>query len=111
MSYAVCGDLDVVKLSGDQVDQVKDDPCFTAHGAGYLWYLTMNMSGVEALSNVNMRLAISNALDREAIVNDVVKDRFCRYIYRSAATVCHRVPTDYMISSADQTSVPGLLCG
>lgn len=73
MSYQA-GDLDVMKLSGDQVDQVKDDPCFTVHGAGYLWYLTMNGNDVEALGNVNMRMAISNALNREAIVNDVVKD-------------------------------------
>ncbi len=73
MSYQ-SGALDVMKLSGDQVDQVKDDPCFQVHGAGYLWYLTMNAHDVEALSNVNMRMAISNALNREAIVNDVVKD-------------------------------------
>jgi oligopeptide transport system substrate-binding protein len=68
------GDLDVMKLSGDQVDQVQDDPNFSVHGAGYLWYLTMNGNDVEALSNVNMRLAISNALDRVSIVEDVVKD-------------------------------------
>ena len=73
MSYQ-SGDLDVMKLSGDQVEQVKDDPCFTVHGAGYLWYLTMNGHDVEALNNVNFRMAISNALNREAIVNDVVKD-------------------------------------
>lgn len=73
MSYQ-SGALDVMKLSGDQVDQVKDDPCFEVHGAGYLWYLTMNANDVEALSNVNMRMAITNALNRESIVNDVVKD-------------------------------------
>ncbi len=73
MSYQ-SGDLDIMKLSGDQVDQVKDDPSFEVHGAGYLWYLTMNSHDVEALNNVNMRMAITNALDREAIVTDVVKD-------------------------------------
>lgn len=73
MSYQA-GDLDVMKLSGDQVDQVKDDPSFSVHGAGYLWYLTMNGHDVEALDNANFRMAISNALNREAIVNDVVKD-------------------------------------
>lgn len=66
--------LDLVKLSGDQVDQVKDDPEFKVVGAGYLWYITMNGHDVEALGNANMRLAITNALNREAIVNDVVKD-------------------------------------
>ena len=73
MSYQA-GDLDIMKLSGDQVDQVKDDPAFSVHGAGYLWYLTMNSHDVEALNNVNMRMAISNAMNRESIVTDVVKD-------------------------------------
>ena len=73
MSYQN-GDLDLVKLSGDQVDQVKDDPELKVVGAGYLWYITMNGHDVPALDNTNMRLAITNAIDREAIVNDVVKD-------------------------------------
>lgn len=73
MSYQN-GDLDIVKLSGDQVDQVKDDPELTVVGAGYLWYITMNSHDVEALDNVNMRLAITNAINRKAIVEDVVKD-------------------------------------
>ncbi|NCC66601.1 MAG: peptide ABC transporter substrate-binding protein [Clostridia bacterium] len=67
-------DLDIVKLSGDQVDQVKDDPELTIVGAGYLWYITMNGHDVAALGNTNMRLAITNAINRETIVNDVVKD-------------------------------------
>jgi len=73
MSYQN-GDLDIIKLSGDQVDQVKDDPELTVVGAGYLWYITMNGHDVPALGNVNMRLAITNAINRESIVNDVVKD-------------------------------------
>lgn len=73
MSYQN-GDLDLVKLSGDQVDQVKDDPELKVVGAGYLWYITMNSHDVPALNNTNMRLAITNAIDREAIVKDVVKD-------------------------------------
>ena len=73
MSYQN-GDLDIVKLSGDQVDQVKDDPELTIVGAGYLWYVTMNGHDVAALGNVNMRLAITNAINRETIVTDVVKD-------------------------------------
>jgi oligopeptide transport system substrate-binding protein len=66
--------LDIVKLSGDQVDQVKDDPELKIVGAGYMWYLTLNGKDVPALANANMRLAISNAINRAAIVTDVVKD-------------------------------------
>ena len=73
MSYQN-GSLDIVKLSGDQVDQVSGDPELKVVGAGYLWYLTMNSHDVPALNNANMRLAISNAINRESIVNDVVKD-------------------------------------
>ena len=73
MSYQN-GDLDIVKLSGDQVDQVQGDPELSVHGAGYLWYLTLNQAEVPALANQNMRLALTHAIDRVAIVEDVVKD-------------------------------------
>lgn len=73
MSYQN-GDLDIVKLSGDQVDQVTGDPELKVVGAGYLWYLTLNSHDVAALNNVNMRLALANAVNRTDIVNDVVKD-------------------------------------
>lgn len=73
MSYQN-GDLDIVKLSGDQVEQVEGDPELTITGAGYLWYLTLNMHDVPALNNQNMRLALSNAVNRMSIVDDVVKD-------------------------------------
>ena len=68
------GDLDIVKLSGDQVDQVTGDPELNVVGAGYMWYITMNGHDVPALNNANMRLAITNAVNRASIVNDVVKD-------------------------------------
>lgn len=73
MSYQN-GDLDIVKLSGDQVDQVTGDPELNVTGAGYLWYMTLNMNDVPALANQNMRLALTNAIDRVSIVEDVVKD-------------------------------------
>ncbi len=73
MSYQN-GDLDIVKLSGDQVDQVQGDPELSVHGAGYLWYLTLNQAGVPALANQNLRLALTHAIDRTSIVEDVVKD-------------------------------------
>lgn len=68
------GILDIVKLSGDQVDQVKDDPEFKTIGSGYLWYITPMMAKVLELANLNMRKALSYAIDREPIVKNVVKD-------------------------------------
>ncbi|MEA4813985.1 MAG: peptide ABC transporter substrate-binding protein [Oscillospiraceae bacterium] len=73
LSYQT-GDLDTIILSGDQVDQVKDDPEFTAVNAGYLWYLSPNISAVPALANLNMRMAMSLAIDRQTMVESVVKD-------------------------------------
>ena len=68
------GDLDIIQVSGDQVDQIKDDPEFKSVGAGYLWYISPNVSGYPELANLNMRLALTYALDRQTIVDSVVKD-------------------------------------
>ena len=43
------GDLDLITISGDQVDQVSSDPEFMTYNAGYLWYLTVNMQDVPKL--------------------------------------------------------------
>ena len=68
------GDLDIIKLAGDQVDQIKEDPEFITIGAGYLWYISPMMRDVPELANLNLRMAITHAIDRESIVTNVVKD-------------------------------------
>ncbi len=68
------GDLDMTLVNGEQVDQVKDDPEFLAVGAGYLWYVSPNMTKVPELANENIRSAMTFALDRVAITEDVLKD-------------------------------------
>jgi len=73
MSYQN-GDLDTTLVNGEQVDQVKDDPAYKAIGAGYLWYISPNIRDVKELNNLNIRLAITMALNREAITTDVLKD-------------------------------------
>ena len=73
MSYQT-GALDMTLLNGEQVDQVKDDPEFTSVGAGYLWYISPNIDAVPDLANLNLRRAITFALDRDSITNDVLKD-------------------------------------
>ncbi|MGN0292308.1 MAG: peptide ABC transporter substrate-binding protein [Lachnospiraceae bacterium] len=73
MSYQA-GDLDTTLVNGEQVDQVKDDDEFMTVGAGYLWYVTTNIKDVKELSNLNIRKAMTMAIDREAITEDVLKD-------------------------------------
>jgi oligopeptide transport system substrate-binding protein len=76
MSYQA-GDLDATLINGDQVDQVAGDEAFHAVGAGYLWYVSPNQNGQsanKALKNLKIRQALTMAMDREAITNDVLKD-------------------------------------
>lgn len=73
MSYQT-GDLDLTLVNGEQVDQVKDDPEFATIGAGYLWYVSPNIDTVPELANLNIRLAMTAAIDRDAITADVLKD-------------------------------------
>lgn len=73
MSYQT-GSLDTTLVNGEQVDQVKDDPEFLSIGAGYMWYVSPNIAGVPALANLNIRYALTMAIDREAITVDVLKD-------------------------------------
>ena len=100
MSYQT-GALDTTLVNGEQVDQVKDDPAFKAIGAGYLWYVTPNISKVESLANLNIRLALTHAINRDAITTDVLKD--------GSAPTYTAVPMDFAAGpdgsdySADQT--------
>ncbi|SFB04461.1 oligopeptide transport system substrate-binding protein [Acetitomaculum ruminis DSM 5522] len=73
MSYQN-GDLDITLVNGDQVDQVSDDEAFQSIGAGYLWYVSPNISAVKELQNKNIRLALSLAMNRETITSEVLKD-------------------------------------
>ena len=67
------GDIDVVKLQSEQVDQYKDSEGFTNRLTGYMWYLSVNFTR-ETLQNDNLRAAIAYGIDRETIVDSVLKD-------------------------------------
>ena len=76
------GALNVVTISGNQVASAKKDADLASKlavtGAGYMWYLTFSQTEKNAdggmLANANLRLAISNAIDRESIVENNVMD-------------------------------------
>lgn len=72
--------LNVVQISGNQVEHVRSDADLSAAlkiiPAGSLEYLSFNQDAKNnhagALANANLRLAISNAIDRESLVNNYV---------------------------------------
>ncbi|MBR2216653.1 MAG: peptide ABC transporter substrate-binding protein [Selenomonadaceae bacterium] len=74
--------LQMVQISGNQVEHVKKDPKLApnlkAVAAGSLNYLSFNQDPKNhhagALANVNLRLALSHAVDRESLVNNYVMD-------------------------------------
>ena len=74
--------LDVVMVSGNQVDAAKKDTSLSQNlkvtGAGYMWYLSFSQTEKNAqggmLANANLRLAISNAIDRDNLVDNYVMD-------------------------------------
>ncbi|MBR0060308.1 MAG: peptide ABC transporter substrate-binding protein [Selenomonadaceae bacterium] len=74
------GTLNVVGIGGNQVAHVKDDAELSKNLqtflSGYLYYLSFNQDAKNyhagALANVNLRLAISNAIDRESLVDNFV---------------------------------------
>ncbi len=75
------GSLDIAVISGNQVASAKEDANLKdklkVTGAGYMWYVTFSQTENNAngyLANANLRLAISNAIDREALVDNYVMD-------------------------------------
>ena len=73
------GNLDVVKLQGDQVDQYSGTEGFTNRMTGYLWYLSIDFNTSvhpenSQFANVNLRKAMSLAIDRDTIATNVLKD-------------------------------------
>lgn len=74
------GTLNVVNVSGSQAEHVKNDAELStnmkSYLSGYLYYISFNQDAKNhhagALSNVNLRLAISNAIDRESLADNYV---------------------------------------
>lgn len=76
------GSLNLVQVSGNQVEHAKNDSELSKnlkiYMSGSFNYISFNQDPKNhhagALSNKNLRLAISNAIDRESIVNNFVMD-------------------------------------
>lgn len=74
--------LDLVGISGNQIANVQSDSVLSKNlkiiPTGILQYLSFNQDPKNhhagALANVNLRLAISNAIDRESLVNNFISN-------------------------------------
>ena len=76
------GTMNVVEISGNQVEHVKTDAELSKKlkvvPSGLLTYISFNQDPKNhhagSLANANLRLAISNAIDRESLVDNYVMD-------------------------------------
>ena len=67
------GTVDVMKLTGELVEQYKDSPEMQNTLGGYLWYVSPNTK-VPGLENTNLRLALALSYDKEQIAEHLLKD-------------------------------------
>lgn len=87
------GILDLIELAGDQVKNVQHSSEMKSIGSGYLWYVTGNMEKKE-LDNLNMRKALTYAIDRKSIVQDIVQD--------GSLPIFTAVPSDFAYNNQGQ---------
>ncbi len=67
------GNTDWTKLNSTLVDKYKDNEAYDTFLEGYLWYLQFNLNN-KYLENANLRKAIGTVVDRDNLVNNVLKD-------------------------------------
>lgn len=66
-------EVDMAILRGEQVELYSDSAEYHPIMSGYLWFVSPNQH-VAGLENENIRLAMAKAVDKEALVNNVLKD-------------------------------------
>ncbi len=67
------GSNDFAPIDSDLVDQYKDNDAFITFKEGFLFYLQPNFQNTD-LQNLNLRKALSLAIDREDFATNVLKD-------------------------------------
>ena len=91
------GELDLVELSGDQVQEQRNNPDFRSIDSGFLYYLSFNLDH-PYFQNINLRKAISLAFDRAGIAEEIADGSVAAY-------AC--VPKGYTFSSTGQDFTSG----
>lgn len=68
------GDLDQTELNAEFVDEYMTTEDFNVAEKPYLYFFKFNQEANEALANVDVRKAISYAIDRQALVDTILND-------------------------------------
>ncbi len=68
------GKIDRVGLSAEYVNKYKDHPDFKQYGEPTIFWFKYNQTRSEALANVDIRKAISMAINKEDLVNVILND-------------------------------------
>ena len=67
------GALDFVSVSGDYVPKYKDDPALVINDMAAMFWVAFNMTD-ETIANDNLRMALSLAVDKQAIVDNILNN-------------------------------------
>lgn len=67
-------EIDVVGLTAEYVTQYKDSPELQVEKEPTIFWLKMNQTKTAALANENIRRAITMAVDKEAMVNEILNN-------------------------------------
>lgn len=67
------GETDFAPINSDLVDKYKDNESYQTFNEGYLFYLSINFKNTD-LANVNLRKALSLAINRDDFTANVLKD-------------------------------------
>ena len=67
------GKVDYATINSTLVDKYKDKDTFTTFNEGYLFYLQVNVKN-NTLANKNLRYALSYAINRKDLCENVLKD-------------------------------------
>ena len=90
------GSVDRMDLTADLVDQYSTDENYVVSADTFVYFLKFNQTTSEALANQNIRLAISRAFDKEALVNEILNN--------GSIVANGLVPTDFRKVSGDLVS-------
>lgn len=88
------GDLDIVKLSGDYIQMYANNPDLITTGYPGLFFIAFNTQS-EYLSNQNLRLAISTAINKEPIISNILCD--------GSFTADYAIPSDFAATSGGKS--------